>query len=512
MDSKNFLIRLFISAFKYCKKKDSEIEQCYFIDHVSLEDNRTDFDGLCQSFIKKSRPQNETKIYTFHRLNQILSNLINRGYSIQIKHNVKFVFKKIRFSSGLNLIDHSEKMFVHFSDDSKIKSSIAEFDSQRNEIDLISPFNCYTRCMNQNNCNSFSLCKYRSSKRIETKCILSDLILVENDENDSSLEKNSKLEQSFVEESKNCQTYTINFLKHFKSKGQSMFASSNSLRSYDKVDSAEECARKCYLMNKDEKVLNKCGKLEVCNDGFDKFQCNLKPYSFSQEDELKDENCEYFKINSLVDYYQTDLNEDDDLIVHSVFGKIDDCAKDCSINDCPGNSFNFCFDKSFGRNRYDQEDGICLFKANQQTDSAKFNSSTKALNCFTFVKNDHVIALDQERNVNDVNVHVYRYRFIKVQDENELDHYVFDLFIFAFSAFGFFMGWIGFSYYSKRISPAYLADPGTYYPTRIRTVSKNLNNQTNGTIVTNYSRSTNNQSTKLTKIEEDDEFTDIQLT
>ena len=472
----------------------------------------------------------------------LLTALVRRNYSIQIEHDIKFVFQKIRFSSGFNLINNNEK-FLKFQNRFKIKNPKLEFDNLV-KTRMISPIDCYNQCMNENDCNSFSFCKYISSK-LEIKCLLSDLILV-NDEHEDA-DKNlrnyfslkfifQKLLQSIqrlsnqqaeqlLEKDKNCQTYSINYLKHFSSKGNSILATFNSLLiKSDFLEKPEDCARNCIQLNREEKKNQpKCGKLEVCfsddKETTNKYECNLKAFTNEREIQLKSDRCEYFKINSLVDYHQTELNENGYLEIHSIFKTIDDCARNCTSQDDECKEFNFCYHRTLEQNSYEEEEGYCLWRVAKSSKSTfSFNASDRALNCITMKKNNQIIAHEQDPTYSpdQFATHIYRYKFIEEFDSSELSEKTFKLFFFVFLILGTILGWIGFAYYSSSIHPAYAAEKGTYFlPTR-RFIVKNegdLENQSEVNLNNNETEvdRTDNKNREIKEIKKQDEFTDVKL-
>ena len=450
-------------------------------------------DVACKTYKEKTHPKRTE--FIFHQLAERFTNLIkirNMPYAIQVAHNVKFVFHKIRFSSGFNLIDNDRKTFLLFKDRSRFKEAKQELDDQ-NVTRLISPFDCYHLCTKEPDCSSFSFCKYKTSRfeKMTTKCQLSDHVLgehyeqIQKDPEFSGLYSARKSVKRFVSgrksveddgeddpliEDKNCQTFSVNYLKHFKSKGDSLFATPDSMRS-DQVNSKEECAKSCYRFNKGG-TNEKCGKLEICLDEERKdgqFQCNLKPFVGKNERQLNNQSCEYYKINNLIDYHQVELNEDRDHLEWNSFQKIDDCAKDCTALNDSCKEFNFCWVKTLEEYDYQEEDGHCLWRVAKRSGSKLqyFNASKEALTCVTMIKNGHIIASELERTLSDdFQTHVYRLKYIKEHNPNELSASAFKLFLFAFGAAGLLLGWLGFSYYEKKISPAYRAEAGSFFPTR----------------------------------------------
>lgn len=476
-------------------------------------------DAFCRTFrIKKNR----RPVYNFHRLSSILTRLIQNKYSIQIEHGIKFVFTKIRFSSGISLVD-DEKLFIQFRDGSKIKNPILELNNTNTDR-LISPTDCYTQCIKNLNCNSFTFCKHRSYK-IDISCLLSDLVLIDKKDNQAEdlFEKsfdiaNDKLKGE-LEKDNFCQTYGINYLQHFNAKGNWMLATSSSLKS-EFFDSPEECARNCYDYNKNE--FFKCGKLEICLDDrkeSKKFQCNLKPFSSLDEIQLKNKSCKYFKIDNLVNFHQIELDETGPLKLNSVGETIDKCARSCSkVDDCK--KFNFCYDKNFDKENVKSEIGYCL--TFEKSDSS-FDAEKKALDCVTMMKNDNVYFKDESDSAEE------RYRYVNETDTTQLRRAMFALFIFVAGTLGLILGFVGFCYYESSILPAYQAEKGSYFPTRLARlgICKTNDNDSDETInvenvktvepVSDYEEIrdepivlTINDKRKSTKINES-EFMDIKL-
>lgn len=507
----------FFSDFKHCKKSELQKEErCYPIVRVpgvghlgvqfpertkmahSGSAIRSSEDEDCQTYKEKENAKTAGD-YLFHRLTERFVELMKKGpYAIMIVHNVKFVFYKIRFSPGFNLIENDRKTFRLFKDKTRLKKPKQELDNEHVPR-LISPFDCYLQCTKQQNCSSFAFCKHKPSwsAKMTTKCQLSDQVLFgehyEEEANNlrqkrseatfkslytawnsvrkflNGQEEPEDTEKSGLVEDKNCETFTVNYLKHFKSPEDSILATTESVKS-EQVDSQEECAKRCYSFNQDEANKQKCGKLEVCHDSKRKdkpFQCNLKPFAAENESQLSNKDCEYYKINSLIDYHQAELDEErDHLEIHS-YEKFDSCAKDCTGLGDACKEFNFCWMKTPEEHSYEDEHGFCLWRVKEKSESRHFNVSEKALNCVTMIKNDHIIASELERTLSDqFYPHLYRNKLVKEQNPSELTASALKLFLFAFGATGMLLGWLGFSYYEKKISPAYKAEAGTFFPTR----------------------------------------------
>ena len=415
-----------------------------------------------------------------------------------IEHNVKFVFNKIRFSSGYNLIENDPKTFHLHQDRARFKEPKQELDNDKLPR-LISPFDCYLQCIKQPDCSSFAFCKHKPtwSDQMTTKCQLSDQVLLgDHHEANRLQQKRSKqtlnrlysawnsvrkfllngqqdAEKDVLVEDKNCETFSVNYLKHFKNPDSSMLATVESMLS-EQVDSQEDCAKQCYSFNQDEANKQKCGKLEVCHDSDRKekaFQCNLKPFASDNEIQLKNQGCEYYKINSLVDYHQVELNEErDHLEEHPIENDrestIENCAKDCTGAGDACKEFNFCWTKTPEEHSYEEEFGFCLWRKKEKAD-VPFNVSEKALNCVTMIRNDYTIASELERTLSDqFHPHLYRNKVVKERTPGELTPSALKLFLVASGAIGMLLGWLGFSYYEKKISPAYKAEAGTFFPTR----------------------------------------------
>lgn len=403
-------------------------------------------------------------------------------YSIQVEHNVKFVFNKIRFSSGFNLIDNDQSTFIQFQDNHRFKEPKLELDD-KTVPRLISPLDCYLQCTKQPFCSSFSFCQYKPSRfeAMSVKCQLSDRVLIDDDGHyEKKISKANFRRGSYsawdsvaeekngLVEDKNCRTFRVNFLKHFKSNENSLLATAESIRS-DQVESKEQCAKSCLSFNQDVTNKEKCGKLEVCHEPDRKakqWQCNLKPFVAENEIQLTNESCSYYKINNLIDYHQAELNEAQDHLVHS-FKPIDSCAKDCTTLRDSCKEFNFCWMKTVEEQNYEAEDGYCLWAAEPNDSKARFNVSKEALNCITMVRNDHIIASELERTLSDdFLTHIYRLKVVKEHNPDELTAPALKLFLFAFGSAGILLGWLGFSYYEKKIGPAYNAERGSFFPTR----------------------------------------------
>ena len=498
---------LFFSGFKHCKKIDlpNEVEKCYLIDlSIPLPDESkvakpsppvltTVIGGDCKTYRKK---QSRRTNYVFHQLAENLTNLTKKmPYSIQLKHDVKFVFDKIRFSSGFNLIDQGR--FFLFKDKVRLKEPNLELDDQ-NVIRLISPFDCYLQCTKQPDCSSFSFCKLKPSRfeKMSTKCQLSDRVLIGEYEHHERKEiglaqkslhsmwdslKRFANGQESVEDAeendllvadKNCETFGVSYLKHFKSNGESLLATVDSLKS-DLVNNEEECAKSCLSFNQNEANEEKCGKLEICSDGDQKngrLQCNLKLFAADNEKTLNNTQCGYYKINNLIDYHQGELDEErGHLEINSPLKTIDACAKDCTALGDSCKEFNFCWMKTLEEYNYEDQDGYCLWRVAEKSGSKadQFNVSEKTLNCVSMIRNGHIIAPELERTLpDDSQTKVFRLKFIKERNPNELTASALKLCLFACGSIGALLGWLGFSYYEKNIGPANRAERGEFFSTR----------------------------------------------